>query len=91
MPAEVFDSVAWDDIRRALANKPKMYQLWYGKQVSGYCGTGERISMYDKEADDKCPNCGKAKEDAAHLNVLLQENQSLLLLQFIKIKNLISK
>ena len=32
MPPEVFDTVAWLDIQRTLQSRPRMYQLWYGKQ-----------------------------------------------------------
>ena len=42
LSAEAFDLVRWDDFRRALDNKPRMYQLWYAKQGSGYCGTGKK-------------------------------------------------
>ena len=45
-----------------------MYQLWYGKQCSGYCGTGEMLRRWDKEANASCPNCGAHNETAGHLN-----------------------
>lgn len=64
---DIFDSIAWEPLRWLLERKPKMYNLWYAKQCSGYCGTGEMITRYDKNASDKCPNCG-CFETADHLN-----------------------
>ena len=64
---DIFDSIAWEPLRWLLERRPKMYNLWYAKQCSGYCGTGEMITRYDKNASDKCPNCG-CFETADHLN-----------------------
>ena len=35
MDPTTFDSVNWEDLCDTLALKPKMYQLWFGKQGSG--------------------------------------------------------
>ena len=43
MPQEAFDSVDWDAVKLVLACKPKMYNLWYSKQCSGWCGTNSRL------------------------------------------------
>ena len=43
MDNDTFDSIAWDDIRSTLDNTPKMYQIWYGKQGYGYCGTSKML------------------------------------------------
>ena len=32
MDNSTFDSIAWADLRSLLEKRPKMYQLWYGKQ-----------------------------------------------------------
>ena len=40
MRAEVFDTVAWDDISKALEGISKMFKMWYAKQGLGYCGVG---------------------------------------------------
>ena len=69
MSADAFDLVQWDDLRRALDGKPRMYQLWYAKQGSGYCGTGKNMQQWQMTTNSRCPNCNKPKEDAAHLNV----------------------
>ena len=63
-----FDSIHWDRVEGALGNKPRMYQLWYGKQCSGYCGTGGMIGRWNKEADTQCPNCKQLGEMAEHVN-----------------------
>jgi len=69
MTAEAFDLVQWDDIRSALEQKPRMYQLWYAKQGSGYCGTGKNMKQWQMTTNSRCPNCNKPKEDAVHLNI----------------------
>jgi endonuclease/exonuclease/phosphatase family metal-dependent hydrolase len=39
---EIFDTVEWNALRDLLERRPRMYQIWYGKQCSGFCGTGAR-------------------------------------------------
>ena len=41
MSGKVFDQVCWKDLWSTLNKKPQMYQLWFIKQGSGYCGTGK--------------------------------------------------
>ena len=65
---ETFDTIAWGNLRQLIETKPRMYQLWFGKQNSGYCGTGQWLRRWDPTASSKCPNCGKLQEDAGHLN-----------------------
>ena len=36
VPNEMFDRVDWKAVNSTLAAKPKMYNLWYGKQCSGW-------------------------------------------------------
>ena len=43
LPDKVFDVVDWDAIELSLKSKPKMYNLWYGKQCSGWCGTNKKL------------------------------------------------
>ena len=66
MTEDEFEEVSWEDLGNMIQQKPKMYQLWLGKQGSGYCGTGEMLRRRDKKADFSCPNCGQV-EDATHL------------------------
>ena len=68
MSSEEFEDVAWEDLRNFHKGKPMMYSLWYGKQCSGYCGTGKWLRRYDTGADSSCPNCAQEVEDADHLN-----------------------
>eukprot|EP00984_Skeletonema_dohrnii_P028437 scaffold18417_cov79-Skeletonema_dohrnii-CCMP3373.AAC.5 len=67
MENEIFDSVTWEDLQNLLQRRPRMYQLWYGKQCSGFCGVGAMVSSWDKNESSKCPNCG-VHETADHLN-----------------------
>ena len=70
MSPQVFDSVSWKDVQNTLKSKPRMYQLWYGKQCLGYCGTGVMLKRWDKhkKADFSCSNCGMVDKDVEHLN-----------------------
>ena len=38
MRQEVFDTVAWDDVKEAIKERSKMFKMWYAKQGSGNCG-----------------------------------------------------
>ena len=67
MEKPVFDSVDWGAINLALSGKFRMYQLWYGKQCSGWCGTGNRLKYWEKDADTRCPNCSVIGKTAGHL------------------------
>jgi hypothetical protein len=57
MENATFDSICCVDLQSLLWNCPKMYQLWFVKQCSGFCGMGQMISRWDKEALSSCPNC----------------------------------
>ena len=61
METRVFDTVDWEAINLSLSDKPQMYKLWYGKQCSGWCRTGNNLKHWqkeeDKEVDTRCPNC----------------------------------
>ena len=63
-----FHMVAWGSLRQLIETKPRMCHLWFGKQNSGYCGTGQWLWRWDPTASSKCPNCGQLQEDAGHLN-----------------------
>ena len=67
MEGREFDEVDWENLNDIIQCKPRMYQLWFGKQGSGYCGTGKMLARRDPTAENKCPNCGRP-EDAIHLN-----------------------
>ena len=71
METGVFDTVDWEAIKLSLSNKQQIYKLWYGKQCSGWCGTGNNLKHWqkegDKEVDTRCPNCFVINETADHL------------------------
>ena len=48
VPDEVFDRVDWEAIDLTLAAKPKMYNLWYGKQCSGWCEVGSKLKYWEE-------------------------------------------
>ena len=76
LPEKVFDVVDWDAIELSLKSKPKMYNLWYGKQCSGWCGTNKKLKQWGQTTDSRCPNCHGFNEDAAHLMVCPCENRT---------------
>ena len=84
MDKETFDTVTWEDLRDTLALKPKMYQLWFGKQGSDHCGTGAMLKRWDKSADSRCPNCRKVNEDTNHLNRCRDTGRQRMLLKCIQ-------
>ena len=83
MDNETFDTVTWEDLHDTLVLKPKMYQLWFGKQGSDHCGTGVMLQRWDKSANSRCSNCGKLNEDANHLNRCMNKGRQLMLLKCI--------
>ena len=76
LPEKVFEVVDWEAIELTLKNKPKMYNLWYGKQCSGWCGTNKKLKQWGQTDDSRCPNCRGFNEDAAHLMVCPCENRT---------------
>lgn len=65
-----FESIDFEAVQIALSAKPKMYNLWYGKQCSGFCATGYWLKIRSEGKEDcRCPNCNQLQEDAAHLMV----------------------
>ena len=44
----VFDEVNWEALDRALKVKPKMYNVWYGKQCPGWCATNYKLKQWKK-------------------------------------------
>ena len=69
MPAEAFEVVDWEALKLMLSGKPKMYNVWYSKQCSGWCGTNKKLVEWRRASDSSCPNCNRLNEDAAHLMV----------------------
>jgi hypothetical protein len=44
-----------------------MYQLWLSKQFIGICATRWNSARIQDILDDKCLNCGQARETSTHL------------------------
>ena len=67
---QTFESIDWEATTAVMDAKPKMYNIWYGKQCSGVCATGKWMKIRTKGREDcRCPNCNRLQEDAAHLMV----------------------
>ena len=83
MPPEAFETVDWDALKLTLSSKPKMYNIWYSKQCSGWCGTGKKLLDWKQTDDSSCPNCNIWGEDAAHLMVCRNADRTKLLEEHI--------
>jgi hypothetical protein len=51
----------------AMSSVPKMYRIFVTKQVSGWCGTNSKVSLWDFSITNSCPNCGMANETSKHV------------------------
>ena len=67
-----------------MVRTPKMYQLWFGKEGSGYCGTGKWTKRSEKSAKSTCLNCGKPNKDATHVVKFPTKERRLMLLKSIQ-------
>ena len=84
MPPEAFDSVEWDALKMTLACKPKMYNVWYSKQCSGWCGVNSKLVDWGYSTDSRCPNCNCLGEDAGHLMICKHEGRSAMFEEHVK-------
>jgi hypothetical protein len=50
-----------------MASYPKMFRIFVSKQVSGWCGSNSKQSLWDSTISNMCPNCGIARETSKHL------------------------
>ena len=50
-----------------MASCPKMYRIFVTKQVSGWCGSNSKQSLWDSSISNMCPNCRLARETSKHL------------------------
>ena len=74
---EIFDTVAWDNVAKALEGTSKIYKMWYAKQGLRFSGIGHWTSKWEKTDKTTCeeeieaslyPSCGCVQKKAAHLN-----------------------
>ena len=78
----MFDAVAWEALDATLDSKPQMYRQWLCKQTTGFCGTQAMVCQWDKNRDEKCPDCGM-KETASHLNLCSDPDRTQMLHQMV--------
>ena len=52
-----------------------MYCQWLSKQSSGFCGTQQMVSYWDKSRYNKCPDCDR-QETASHLNLCFAKDRT---------------
>ena len=53
-----------------------MYNIWYSKQCSGWCGTNSKLVEWGRSTDSRCPNCNRLGEDGDHLMVCRSEGRT---------------
>jgi hypothetical protein len=70
-----FDKIWWHGLDLAMSSFPKMYRIFVLKQVSGWCGTNSKISLWDLTISNLCPNCGMVKETSKHMTRCLHEGR----------------
>jgi hypothetical protein len=62
-----FDSVWWLGYKRAISKYPKTFRTFMTKQVSGWCGCNSKLLLWEKNINNKCPQCGCKQETSKHL------------------------
>ena len=62
-----FDLIWWDGVGKTMASYHKMFRIFVTKQVSGWCGSNSKQSLWDTTISNMCPNCGLARETSKHL------------------------
>ena len=67
-----FNAVDWEHLDLALKNKTDMYKIWRSKQNSGFCGTRVQVGRFSGDScpDERCPNCGRGKQQCILCSVL---------------------
>jgi hypothetical protein len=67
-----FDTIWWHGMDLAMSSLPKMYRIFVSKQVSGWCGTNNKVSLWDSTIINSCPSCGMANKTSKHMTCCLQ-------------------
>jgi hypothetical protein len=62
-----FNSIWWAGLHRAITSYPKMFRIFISKQVSGWCGSDSKLSLWNSSADNICPNCGMINKTSKHM------------------------
>ncbi len=62
-----FDSVWWLGYKRAISKYPKTFCTFITKQASGRCGCNSKLSLWEENIINKCPQCGCNNVNSKHL------------------------
>ena len=60
----------------ALNVKPKMYNLWYGKQCHRWCGVNYKLKQWKLTNNSRCLNCNGLDEDAERLMIFSNKDKT---------------
>ena len=67
MHTEDFHLVWWDGLDSAMAGYPKTFRTFITKQVSGWCSCNSKLSLWEDDIVNECPQCGCKHENSKHL------------------------
>jgi len=62
-----FDLIWWAGVNHVMVSYTKMFGIFITKQVSGWCSSNNKLSIWDDEVDNMCPNCGVDNESLKHV------------------------
>ncbi len=62
-----FDTIWWPGVKAVMSTYPKMFRIFVPKQVSGWCGSNSKRSLWDTSFNNICPNCGMQNESSKHM------------------------
>jgi len=62
-----FDSIWWSGNNRAISEYLKMFCSFITKQVSGWCGCNLKLSLWEDNIINKCPQCSLETKNSNHL------------------------
>jgi hypothetical protein len=66
VPLNEFNNVWWSGISKVMASYPKTIQIFITKQVSGWCGSNSKRSLWDTSILSICPKRGYVRETSKH-------------------------
>jgi hypothetical protein len=67
LPAADFDSIWWAGFHCAMASYTQMFHIFITNQASGWCGSNSKLSVWDNDGNNGCPNCGLVNETSKHM------------------------
>ncbi len=79
-----FDSIWWSGYNQAISKYPKTFCSFITKQVSGWCGCNTKLSLWEDNIINKCPQCGLEHENSKRLTRCRDPGQLLQLHKSIK-------